>query len=105
MYTLEPELRTLHAEGTIDAATAAPLLARDSGRVFSLYAELRAALYAGVLLVMGGVGIILARNLDRVGPIGIVASIALMAAACAVPAVRNRRSGRAPCPRCTARPG
>ena len=94
MHTLEPEFRTLHAEGLIDDATAARALARDRGRVFSLHAEIRTTLYAGVLLVMAGVGIILARNLDRIGPLGIVLAIALAAAACAVPAVRGRRAGR-----------
>ena len=95
MHTLEPELRTLHAEGAIDDATAARALARDGGRVFSLHAELRAALYAGVLLVMSGVGIILARNIERIGPLGIVLALALAAAACALPAVRAKRAARA----------
>ena len=94
MHTLEPELRTLHAEGAIDDATASRALARDRGEVFSLNPELRATLYAGVLLVMSGVGIILARNLDRIGPLVIVLAIALVAVACGVPAVRARRAGR-----------
>ena len=96
MHTLEPELRALHAEVAIDDATTARALARDRGRVFSLHAELRAALYAGVLLVMSGVGIILARNIERIGPLGIVLALALAAAACALPAVRARRAGRPP---------
>jgi hypothetical protein len=91
VHTLERELRILHGEGAIDDATAARALARDRGRVFSLHAELRVTLYAGVLLVMSGVGIVLARNLERIGPLG----IALVAAACAVPAVRARRADRA----------
>jgi len=95
VHTLEPELRELHAEGLIDDATAARALARDCGRVFSLYAELRALLYVGVLLVMGGVGIILARNFERIGPLGLVLGMALLAVACAVPALRARRAGRA----------
>lgn len=95
MHTLEPELRTLHAEGLIDDATAARALARDRGQVFSLYAELRATLYAGVLLVMAGVGIILARNLDRIGPVAIVLAVAVAAVACALPAVRSKSAGRA----------
>lgn len=95
MHTLEPELRALHAEGAIDGDTAARALARDRGAVFSLHAELRATLYAGVLLVMAGLGIILARNLDRVGPLAIVAAIALVAAVCSVPAVRAKLAGRA----------
>nr|MCU0259107.1 hypothetical protein [Solirubrobacteraceae bacterium] len=70
--------------------------ARDGGQVFSVHAELRATLYAGVLLVMSGVGMILARHLDRIGPLGIVAAIALAAVASAVPALRARRAGRVP---------
>ena len=95
MHTLEPELRTLHAEDVIDDATAARALARDRGQVFSLHAELRVILYAGVLLVMAGMGIVLARNLDRIGPLAIVLAVALVAVACAVPAVRAKLAGRA----------
>jgi len=95
VHTLEPELRTLHAEGTVDDATAARALARDRGRVFSVHGELRVTLYAGVLLVMAGLGIVLARNLERIGPLGLVLAMALAAAACAVPAVRAKRAGRA----------
>ncbi len=94
MHTLEPELRALHAEGMIDDATAARALARDRGRVFSLHAELRVTLYAGVLLLMAGVGIVLARNLDRIGPLTIVMAVSLVAFACAVPAVRAKLAGR-----------
>jgi Predicted membrane protein (DUF2157) len=94
VHTLELELRTLHAEGSIDDATAARALARDRREVFSLHHELRATLYAGVLLVMAGVGIILARNLERIGPLTVVLAIAIAAAACAVPAVRAKAVGR-----------
>jgi len=94
MHTLEPELRALHDEGTIDDATASRAVALDRGDVFSLHAELRAMLYAGVLLVLAGVGIILARNLDRLGPLVITLAIALAAAAAALPAARARLAGR-----------
>ena len=94
MHTLEPELRALHADGVIDDATAARALARDRGDVFSLHLELRVSMYAGVLLLMAGVGMVLARNLDRAGPLVILLVIALAAAACAVPATRARLAGR-----------
>jgi len=94
MHTLEPELRTLHAEGMIDDATTSMALARERRDVFSLHPELRLTLYAGVLLVMAGVGIVLARNLDRIGPLAIVLALLVAAAACAVPAVLSRRAGR-----------
>jgi hypothetical protein len=94
VHTLEPELRTLHAAGTIDDATASRALALDRREVFSLHHELRATLYVGVLLVMAGVGIILARNLERIGPLTVVLAIVLAAAACAVPAMRAKAAGR-----------
>ena len=81
VHTLAPELRLLHAEGSIDERTAARALARDQRRVFSLHYELRAPLYVGVLLVMAGVGIVLARNLDRIGPLAIVLAVAVAGAA------------------------
>jgi hypothetical protein len=95
VHTLEPELRTLHAEGVIGDAAASHALARDRRAVFSLHYELRATLYAGVLLVMAGLGLILARNLERIGPLAIVLAVALVAAACSVPAVRAKLAGRA----------
>jgi hypothetical protein len=96
VHTLEPEFRALHAEGVINDTMAARALAGDGGQVFSVHAELRATLYAGVLLVMSGVGMVLARHLEKIGPLGIVAAIALAAVACAVPALRARRAGRMP---------
>ncbi|MGB7904240.1 MAG: DUF2157 domain-containing protein, partial [Steroidobacteraceae bacterium] len=80
--------------GVIDDATASRALARDRGDVFSLHQELRATMYAGVLLVMAGVGLVLARNLERIGPLAIVLAGALAAVLCAVPAVRAKRAGR-----------
>ncbi len=96
MHTLEPELRALHEQGILDDETASRSIALDRGEVFSLHDELRATLYAGVLLVTAGVGVILARNLDRLGPLVIVLAIALAASACAVPAVRARLASRTP---------
>jgi hypothetical protein len=95
LHTLEPELRALHAEGTIDDATASRALARDRGQVFSVHAELRVTLYVGVVLVLAAVGMLLARNLDRIGPFAIVVAVAIVALACALPAVRTRLAGRA----------
>ena len=54
MHTLEPELRRLQAEGLIDGATAARLLAADRRDVVSVQPELRLAMYAGVLLLVSG---------------------------------------------------
>ncbi len=92
MHTLEPEIRTLHGEGVLDDETASRSVALDRGEVFSLHQELRAAMYAGVALVTGGVGTILARHIDRIGPLAIVLAVALAALVCVVPALRVRRA-------------
>ena len=94
MYTLVPEIRKLHAEGALDDATASRAIALDRGDVFSLHMELRLLMYAGVTLVTAGVGMALARNLDRIGPLTIVLSLVLAAIACGMPAVRSRLTGR-----------
>jgi hypothetical protein len=94
MHTLEREIRKLHAEGALDADTASRAIALDRGEVFSLHAELRLVMYAGVSLVTGGVGMILAHNLDRIGPLAIVLALLLAALACSVPAARTRLAGR-----------
>jgi hypothetical protein len=96
VHTLEPELRALHEQRMLDDETASRAVALDRGEVLSLHGELRATLYAGVLLVIAGVGTVLARNLDHLGPAVIVLAVALAASACAIPAVRARLAGRAP---------
>jgi hypothetical protein len=96
VHTLEPELHALHARGVLDDAAAARALAVERREPFSIHVELRALLYAGVLLVTTGVGLILARNLDRIGPLAIVAALAVAAVLCAIPAARARGADRAP---------
>jgi hypothetical protein len=60
----------------------APLLLRTARReLVSVHWELRMLLYMGVLLLTGGVGVLVAENLDRIGPVAIAAGIGLAAAA------------------------
>ena len=94
MHTLVPEFEQLRAEGAVDEATASRATEADRRSVFSVHDELRTLMYAGVLLITGGVGLVLARNLDRIGPLAIALGLALAAVACAIPAVRGRRAGR-----------
>jgi hypothetical protein len=44
--------------------------------------EIRALLYAGVLLVTSGVGVLVAQHQDDIGPLAIATGIALAAGAC-----------------------
>ena len=94
MHSLEPELRILDDEGVLDRGTIARAVARERHELISVAMLLRTMLYAGVLLVTAGLGVLLARHLDRLGPAGIVAALAAVALACAVPALRSARAGR-----------
>lgn len=87
MYSLEAELAALRAAG---AAPAAPPRAP-----FSVAAELRAGLYAGVALVSAGVGLLLKSHLERIGPLTLVLLLAVAAAGCYLPALRASRAARA----------
>ena len=66
--------------GILPAAAAPRLLRVARGELVSVRAELRAVLYLGVLLVMGGVGVLVKENLDRIGPVTIAVGIGLAAA-------------------------
>jgi hypothetical protein len=76
-----PEL----VESGILPPASAPLLLREArGELLSVHGELRALLYAGVLLIMGGVGLLVEQNLDRIGPLVIAAALGLAALAALV---------------------
>ena len=86
MHSLEEELRQLQSRGALDAATAARALAPE----FSVFEELRAALYAAVALVITGVGLLIKEHLDRIGPLTLIFALAIAGAACYVPAIRAK---------------
>lgn len=72
----------LRADGVLEDLPA-NLFGRVARReLVSVRLEIRAALYAGVLLVTSGVGLFLKENHERIGPAAIGIAIALVAAAC-----------------------
>lgn len=96
MHSLAAELRELQSRGGLDATAAAGALALECRSPFSVFNELRAALYAGVALVVTGVGILIKEHLDRIGPLTLIFALALAGAACYVPAIRAKSRGVAP---------
>lgn len=72
----------LHRRGTLSDDQAARFGRVARGELVSIRLELQALLYAGVLLVMGGVGLLVGQNLDRLGPVVIALAMGLGAAAC-----------------------
>jgi len=93
MHSLQLELKKLNADRVVDDSTFAQLRALDNGSVFSVFYELRVALYIAVMLVVTGVGIILKENLDRIGPITIALAIGVAAAICYYIAIRKKVKG------------
>jgi hypothetical protein len=75
-------LRRLVRERVMTPDQAAPLMREARGELVSVREELRALLYAGVLLVVTGVGLLVKQNLDRIGPATIAIAIGVAALAC-----------------------
>ncbi len=72
----------LEGRGTLSTAQAR-LFSRVARReLVSLHGELRALAYAGVLLAMAGVGLLVRQNLDRIGPLAIASALLLGALVC-----------------------
>jgi hypothetical protein len=67
--------------GVLPPAQAPRLLRVARGELLSVHAELRALLSLGVLLITGGVGVLVAQNLDRIGPVAIASGLAIAAVA------------------------
>lgn len=75
-------LKKIHTESLIsdEALRQAELL--EGRRLFSLFFELRLLLYLGVVLLTGGLGILVYKNIDTIGHQAVLAFIALVTAAC-----------------------
>ena len=84
----------LRQSGAIDEATAARLVAVERREVVSVYGELRFLTWGGVMLIVSGVGVLVSKHLDKIGPVAIAAAIGIASLACYAIFVWRRRSGR-----------
>lgn len=75
-------IERLRERRILSDAQAAPLLRVYRGELVSVEPELRAALYAGVLLLVTGVGLFLKENHERIGPAAIAVILGAAALAC-----------------------
>lgn len=80
----------LHAGGLISDDTLRQLKDRETRSLFSLFWELRLLLYLGVLLLTGGLGILVYKNIDTIGHQAVLAFIALVTAGCFYYCFRNK---------------
>jgi hypothetical protein len=67
----------------------------DRSNVISIYGELRFLTWIGVMLIAVGVGGIVTKHLDEIGPLAIAAAIGIASIACYAWCVWRRRSAQA----------
>jgi len=88
---MDPQLfQKLHAEGLISDESLQKIRATEDSRLFSLHWELKTLLYLGVLLLSGGLGILIYKNIDTIGHQAIITFIALVAAGCFYYCIRQK---------------
>ena len=75
-----PLFQKLHTEGHISAGSLRQVEDLETRRLFSLHWELRLLLYLGVLLLTGGAGILVYKNIDTIGHQAVLAFIGLVTA-------------------------
>lgn len=93
MLSLEPEITNLRDDGVLDELTASRLIASERREVVSIHAELHVLTWAGVLLIASGVGVIVSKHIEQIGPLTIAAAIGIAAATCyAYGAWKRRRA-------------
>ena len=75
-----PLFEKLHQEGLISAPSLEKIKADPSNTLFSVHWEIKTFLYLGVLLLTGGLGILVYKNIDSIDNQAIVAFIILVTA-------------------------
>lgn len=91
MFSVAREIAQLRESGAITPEVAAPLIARERREIVSVYAELRFLTWAGVMLIVTGVGVLVKNHLDQIGPLVIALAIGLGAAGCYAWATYKRK--------------
>lgn len=91
MFSVAREIEALRDSGAIPPEAAAPLIAQQKREVVTLYAELRFLTWAGVMLIVTGVGVLVKNHLDEIGPLAIAVAITLGAAGCYAWAIYKRK--------------
>lgn len=94
MIDLSPEIEALRVAGALNDADAAHLAALHRRDVFSVHPELRLTSWLGVMLIVTGAGILVARNVERIGPLALALAIGAAAAGCYGYAIWRRRLQR-----------
>jgi len=88
---MDPQVfKQLHAGGLISDDSLQRVEALEKSRLFSLHWELKALLYLGVVLLSGGLGILVYKNIETIGHRAILIFIALVCAGCFYYCIRKK---------------
>lgn len=80
---MEPDIyNKLHADGLLSDASFEKIKQKRSNPLFSVHWELKTLLYLGVMLLSGGLGVLVYKNIDTIGHQAILAFIALITIGC-----------------------
>lgn len=82
MLSFEPEIAAARDSGSINAETAARLIARERREIVPVSRELRALAWLGVMLIATGAGIIIKKHYDEIGPLAIAAAMGAASIGC-----------------------
>lgn len=82
MLSFEREIVQLREQGLLSSDAAAILIARERREIVSVHPETRAMAWLGVMMIASGVGVLVSKNLDKIGPLAIAIAIGLASAGC-----------------------
>jgi len=85
-----PLFEQLHQEGLISDSSIQKVKQKANSSLFSVHWELKTILYLGILLLTGGLGILIYKNIDTIGHQAILAAIGLLCAGCFVYCERKK---------------
>ncbi|GGH03922.1 DUF2157 domain-containing protein [Mucilaginibacter phyllosphaerae] len=88
---MEPDIYSkLHTEGYLSDASFEKIRQKQSNHLFSVHWELKTLLSLGVMLLSGGLGILVYKNIDTIGHQVILAFIALICIGCFTYCFKNK---------------
>ena len=82
----------LHSEGLISDISFAKIKTKQEHPMLSVYWEIKTLLYLGVLLLSGGLGILVYKNIDTIGHQVILIFIGLVCSACFFHCFKNKKA-------------
>jgi hypothetical protein len=80
----------LHKEGLISESSFEKIKEDSAKQLFSIHWEIKTLLYLGVLLISGGLGILIYKNIDTIGHQAILSFIALLSATAFVYCIKTK---------------